>query len=146
MSADIVTTEIRSRMMRSVRQKDTNPELRVRSIVHSLGARFRVHNRDWPGSPDIANRSKGWAIFVHGCFWHGHKRCRRLKGRQGPQIPVANKEYWEKKLSDNRARDARKTKALNDLGFRVLTVWECEIQSPDKLTGRLKRWLRAFTP
>src|SRR5687767_14799980 len=94
---DIVNAGVRTNMMRAVKQANTKPEQTVRQILHSLGARFRIANRDLPGSPDIANRSRRWAIFVNGCFWHGHYPCARLKVRRSSRVPVANQEFWRLK-------------------------------------------------
>lgn len=119
-----------------VRQRGTAPELAVRRLLHCLGFRFRVRNNDLPGSPDVANRSAGWALFVHGCFWHSHNGCGRAT------VPKRNRAFWEAKFDANRARDKRAVDALRRLGFRVLTVWECEVNSgADALARRLVRQL-----
>lgn len=138
---DIVSPEVRSRIMRSVGRRDTRPELIVRRLVRDLGVFYRIENRDLPGSPDIANRSRGWAIFVNGCFWHGHRNCRRTKGGKNRIIPRSNQKFWMEKIEGNRARDERKQRELRRLGFRVLTVWECEIAKPESLPRRLRRFL-----
>jgi len=113
------------------KQKDTKPELLVRRIVHELGHRFRVLNRDLPGSPDLANRKRGWAVFVHGCYWHGHVGCSRAT------VPKSNREWWVAKFEDNRRRDLRKADQLRALGFRVLVVWECELNDLNALRARI---------
>ena len=105
-----------------IRQHGTSAELTVRKLLHSLGHRFRVHNRDLPGSPDIANRSRKWAVFVHGCFWHQHPGCRRAT------TPTRNRSFWLKKFEANRVRDARVQAMLRDDGYRVTVVWECEAE------------------
>ena len=118
--------------MKRQKRADTRPELVVRRIVHRTGARFRVGNKELPGSPDLANRRRRWAIFVHGCYWHHHEGCSRAT------IPRANREFWVAKFAANRARDARKREELIDLGFRVMTVWECETrQDLERLADRL---------
>lgn len=117
------------------RQKDTRAELVVRSLLHRLGHRFRVHNRDLPGSPDAANRSRRWAVFVHGCYWHAHEGCPRHT------VPRRNREFWQGKFADNRARDARVVAELRALGYTVVTVWECEIDEPRRLERRLRKRL-----
>ena len=104
------------------------PERAVRQIVHALGHRFRVRNRDLPGSLDLANRTRRWAIFVHGCFWHAHVGCPHAA------IPKRNREFWAAKLAGNRARDQRAVAALKRDGWRVAAVWECELRG---LTGML---------
>jgi DNA mismatch endonuclease, patch repair protein len=121
--------------MRRQRQRDTSPELLTRRLIHSLGHRFRIHNRDLPGSPDLANRARRWAVFVHGCYWHQHPGCPRAT------VPKRNREFWTQKFQDNRQRDLRKEQQLRDLGFSVLTVWECETEDLDALRGRLEREL-----
>lgn len=119
----------RSEMMARVRSKDTKPEKLVRSLLHALGYRFRLHRRDLPGSPDIVLPARKVAIFVHGCFWHGHS-CKRA-GR----LPKTNADFWAKKLADNLARDARNRSALENLGWKVLVVWECELKDEAALTN-----------
>lgn len=138
-SSDFVSPSARSKIMRSVGQRDTKAELEVRRILKSLGLAYRVDNRGLPGSPDIANRSKRWAIFVNGCFWHGHRTCRKTKACGSPRIPVANGGYWEEKFVANRKRDARKCIELRALEFKVLIVWECELLEPSQLRERLAR-------
>jgi DNA mismatch endonuclease (patch repair protein) len=126
----------RSALMRRVRQSNTDCERAVRSVLHALGARFRVNVRGLPGTPDIANRSRRWAVFVHGCFWHGHLNCRLAT------VPKSNSSFWEEKLVANRERDMRKVVQLRRLGFTVLTVWQCEIQEATALRSRLRRIVR----
>jgi DNA mismatch endonuclease (patch repair protein) len=123
-----------TRRMRAVRQRDTAPELEVRRRLHALGVRYRVCPRDLPGRPDLANRAKGWALFVHGCFWHGHD-C-----RLGTK-PKANAEWWRAKIAANRERDERKKAALEALGLRVFVVWQCELDrlTDEALLSRLRR-------
>jgi DNA mismatch endonuclease (patch repair protein) len=105
--------------MGRVRQKATLPELLVRSALAELGQRYRLQNRDLPGSPDLANRRARWAIFVHGCFWHRH-------GCSATTTPTRNRDFWEAKFARNVARDARAIAALEELGYRVIVIWECE--------------------
>ena len=119
------------------RQKDTQAEVLVRSLLHRLGHRFRAGNRDLPGSPDAANRSRRWAVFVHGCYWHAHEGCPRHT------VPRRNREFWEEKFRANRARDARVVDELRERGFVVVTVWECELDQVDALERRLRRELPA---
>jgi len=123
--------------MRRVKGKDTSPELKVRKALHLLGARFRLHRRDLPGAPDIVLPGRRLAIFVHGCFWHGHD-CAR-----GARVPKQNRDYWLGKVGRNRARDAVNRAALEAKGWRVETVWECELKDAAALEFRLKLILHA---
>jgi DNA mismatch endonuclease, patch repair protein len=110
-----------------IRQHGTAAELAVRSLIHSLGRRFRVQNRDLPGSPDIANRRRRWVVFVHGCFWHRHEHCKRTT------TPSRNRQFWIDKFEANVARDARVQSALRRRGYRVIVVWECETADISRL-------------
>ncbi len=110
----------RSAIMRAVKSADTRPEMFVRRMIHALGFRYRLHRRDMPGSPDLAFPARRKAIFVHGCFWHGHD-CKR-----GARQPKANAEYWSAKIARNRARDAAAIEALTALGWSSFVIWECE--------------------
>jgi DNA mismatch endonuclease (patch repair protein) len=110
----------RSEVMSRIRSQNTTPEMRVRSLVYASGIRFRKHVNDLPGKPDLANRRKRWAIFVHGCFWHSHDGC-SLASR-----PKSNATYWGPKLKGNVARDCQKVFELERLGFRVFIIWECQ--------------------
>lgn len=114
------TDERTSARMRGIRRRDTAAEMEVRRWLWRRGIRFTTHNRDLPGSPDLANRAKRWAIFVHGCFWHDHEGCKRATK------PKNNSQSWCEKLRANRARDKRKEGELKALGFSVTVVWECE--------------------
>jgi DNA mismatch endonuclease (patch repair protein) len=122
---DIVSPQKRSAMMRAVNQKNTAPELRLRKALHALGYRYRLHPKELPGRPDLAFPSRRATIFVHGCFWHGHD-CRA--GR----LPSSRTDYWLPKIAENQRRDARKRAELEALGWRVLTVWECELEKPEE--------------
>src|SRR5580692_9375210 len=114
----------RSWVMSRVKARDTSPEIAVRRLLHAKGYRFRLHRTDLPGKPDIVFPSRRKAIFVNGCFWHGHD-CAR-----GARIPEANRTYWESKVTRNRKRDRLQTHVLEDSGWSVLTVWECELKAP----------------
>ena len=118
---DMFAPEKRSEIMAKVHSANTTPEMRVRKMIHSMGYRFRLHRRELPGNPDIILPKYKTAIFVHGCFWHGCPTCRHAKIR-----PVANAEYWEKKLNRTKERDKNNVEALKQLGWRVMVVWECE--------------------
>lgn len=131
----IVVDAATSKRMAGVRQRDTAAEVIVRRLLSSLGLRYRVRNRDLPGSPDVANRRARWAVFVHGCFWHRHPGCGRTT------MPRRNREFWTAKFQANVARDRRALVALERMGFRTLTVWECETANPPMLRHRLNRQL-----
>jgi len=137
---DIVSRAKRSEMMRSVGQRETEEERVVAAVLKELGERFRANIRSLPGSPDFGNRTRLWAIFVHGCFWHGHEHCRITKSNGKARIPVRNAAYWSDKIESNKRRDRSKATQLRRLGYRVLTVWGCRLRDRD----RLKRVLRSF--
>jgi DNA mismatch endonuclease (patch repair protein) len=133
--ADTLSLEKRSRLMSRIRGKDTKPELTVRRMLHSMGYRFRLHRRDLPGKPDIVLPLHGVCIFVHGCFWHLHRNCRDAR------IPKTRRAWWRKKLEGNAARDKCHSSALRRLGWRVITVWECQTERPERLLKRLQALL-----
>lgn len=135
----VVSDVATSARMGGIRQQHTAPELAVRRILAALGLRYRVHNRDLPGSPDVANRARAWAVFVHGCYWHRHEGCKRTT------TPKRNREFWEAKFAANVARDARAMRELDALGYHVVTVWECETLSRAALLEKLAP-LSARTP
>ena len=126
--------EQRRRIMQSVKTKDTGPELTVRRALYVAGYRFRLHRKDLPGRPDIVLPGRRKAIFVHGCFWHGHG-CAKGRGSK------SRLEYWGPKLEANRERDTRNRNALIDLGWDVLTLWQCELSDTEALNERLRRFL-----
>jgi DNA mismatch endonuclease (patch repair protein) len=132
---DVYGPEKRSAVMRRVKGKDTGPEWTVRRLLWRLGARYRLHRADLPGKPDIVMAGRRLAIFVHGCFWHGHD-CPR-----GARVPKANRAYWLGKVGRNRARDIASRTALAALGWRVETVWECELKDVAALEARARGWL-----
>lgn len=125
----------RGRLMAKIRSKNTQPELTVRRLLFSMGYRYRIHRKDIPGSPDIAFISRRRAIFVNGCFWHQHEGCRRAS------VPATNQGYWLLKLDRNRKRDARAIKDLKNLGWKSLTIWECQTVNRTNLIRRLQRFL-----
>lgn len=131
---DTRTPEQRRRIMRAVKSKDTKPELAVRRLLYSLGYRYRLHPKGLPGRPDIAFLGRRKAIFVHGCFWHGHE-C--AKGRS----PKSRLEYWQPKLEQNATRDRTKMEQLESLGWQSLVIWQCEIEDSDDLRKRLRIFL-----
>ena len=120
--------------MQAVRQRDTGPEWALRKLLHGLGYRYRLYRADLPGKPDIVFPSRKKAIFVHGCFWHAH-------GCRYGRPPKSRLEYWLPKLKENKARDANKRSRLHELGWQVLTVWQCEINHIDALTPKLRAFL-----
>jgi len=115
----LLVDDATSARMGLVRQRGTSPELVVRATLSALGHRFRLTNRDLPGSPDVANRARRWAVFVHGCFWHRH-------GCKATTTPGNNREFWQAKFERNVARDRRSIEALEALGYTVVVIWECE--------------------
>ena len=128
---DVYPPEKRSAVMRRVKGKDTSPELKVRKALTRLGVRYRLHRKDLPGNPDIVLAGRKRALFVHGCFWHGHD-CPR-----GSRVPKQNRDYWIGKVARNRVRDLASREALAALGWRVETIWECELKDDEALSGRL---------
>jgi DNA mismatch endonuclease, patch repair protein len=125
----------RSENMRAIRSKDTRPELVVRSLVHRLGYRFRLHRKDLPGKPDLVFVSRRKVVFVHGCFWHSHKDCKAA------HMPKSNVNYWGPKLNRNRSRDKRNIRVLAQLGWKAFVVWECDTGDEILLGKRLERFL-----
>ncbi len=133
--ADTMTKRQRSRVMSRIGGKDTRPELRLRSLLHGLGYRYRLHDRRLPGSPDLVFPSRSKVIFMHGCFWHRHT-CRR-----GRSTPSSRVEFWQAKLERNRLRDRRVRRQLRALGWDVMVVWECQLADLDRLEQRIRRFL-----
>jgi DNA mismatch endonuclease (patch repair protein) len=123
--------------MSRVKGKNTAPELLVRSILHRMGYRFRLHRKDLPGNPDIVLPKYKAAIFVHGCFWHQHPNCPRS------EKPSTNKSFWEKKLYGNRERDRKKIKQLRELGWKTLVLWQCQIKKRRTLHNQLQKFLKS---
>jgi len=132
---DVYGKRKRSEIMARVKGQDTKPEILVRAIVHSLGYRFRLYRRDLPGNPDITLPKHRKIIFVHGCFWHGHKRCPRAAR------PATNIAFWRKKLDSNIDRDRRNIRQLRKDGWRVLVVWQCKTRKPETLKRALFKFL-----
>jgi DNA mismatch endonuclease (patch repair protein) len=137
---DHVSTEQRSRIMSSVRSQDTQPEILIRSAIHRLGFRFRLHVKALPGTPDIVLPKHKKIIFVNGCLWHGHPNCGRA------QLPQSNGKFWSEKISRNKLRDRKSIKALRKLGWGVMLIWQCQLRSKSgfhKVEKRLETFLRA---
>lgn len=136
--AQAISSE-RSRQMAKIRSKDTVPEMIVRKLVHGLGYRYRLHRRGMPGTPDLVFPSRRKVIFVHGCFWHRHSdpTCKRAR------LPKSRQDFWGPKLTANAERDIRSLQALEALGWKTLTLWECEIKSNHDLDDRIIRFLES---
>lgn len=107
--------------MSAIKSKNTKPELRVRKVLHGLGLRYRIHDKNLPGKPDLVFKKYKTVVFVNGCFWHGHQNCKDFR------LPKTNTEWWREKISKTIERDSNKTFQLKQLGWKVLTIWECEI-------------------
>lgn len=134
---DTLTKAQRSVRMGLVRSKGTAVEMAARRIVHGLGFRYRLHGSDLPGNPDMVLPSRRTVIFVHGCFWHRHPRCKLAR------LPKTRLSFWVPKLEANRARDVRNIRKLRRAGWRPLVVWECELSDPAALKLRIKRFVTA---
>ena len=132
---DVFKQGKRSWIMSRVKGVDTVPERLVRSLLHRMGYRFRLHRKDLPGNPDIVLPRHHKIIFVHGCFWHGHRNCPRAKK------PTTNIAFWKKKIDTNVARDRKNIRMLQKLGWDVLVVWQCELKNMSYLTAKIKRFL-----
>lgn len=130
---DSVSPGKRSWVMAQVKGRDTKPEKAVSSLLHGMGYRFRLQRKDLPGKPDIVLSKYRTVIFVHGCFWHRHKGCKRAT------TPVDHAEYWNDKFEKNIERDARNKAELENLGWRVMTIWECELKDMENLRDKLKQ-------
>ncbi len=133
---DVFSPEKRSSVMRQVKGQGTSPELKVRRILTGMGLRYRLHRKDLPGAPDIVLPGRKLAVFVHGCFWHGHD-CAR-----GARVPKQNRPYWTDKIGRNRARDERVCAELEGMGWTPVVVWECELKDAAVLTARLSALAR----
>ena len=134
---DTLTLAARSERMRRIHGKDTQPEMKVRRLVHGMGYRYRLHRKDLPGSPDLVFLSRRKVIFVHGCFWHRHPdaRCRLAR------LPKSRLDFWRPKLENNRTRDLNNQKKLAEDGWRVLILWECELRDASDLEQRIRSFL-----
>jgi len=136
--ADVFTRKKRSDIMSRIKGQDTKPEILVRRLVHSLGYRFRLHLRNLPGKPDIVLTRQKKAIFVHGCFWHGHSKCKRAT------LPSTNVPFWEKKIAGNKKRDKVAKNLLRRERWKVLEVWQCQTIDTTKLQTRLEHFLSQY--
>lgn len=140
--ADVHDKATRSRNMAAIKGKNTKPEVLLRKALFRRGFRFRLHRNDLPGKPDITLPKYNAVIFVHGCFWHGHRGCPMFK------VPSSRTEFWLDKINSNKQRDARNIQALKEHGWRVLEVWECAIKGklkldPDSLNTRVADWIKS---
>ena len=134
---DTFSPKKRSDIMRLVHSKNTTPEMKVRSLLHCLGFRFRLHRKDLPGNPDIVLPKHSAVVFVHGCFWHRHTGCSQAS------TPAIRQDYWLPKFKRTVERDRQSQKELSQLGWNVLVVWECELRDKDRLAERLKNAIAA---
>ena len=134
---DSVSRVRRSVIMSRVHSKNTKPEMLVRRLAFSMGYRYRLHAQDLPGTPDLVFGPKRKVVFVHGCFWHRHNNCRLAR------LPKSREEFWIPKLEANRLRDKRNGLALGELGWKMLTIWECQLGDTEELRNRLREFLDA---
>lgn len=140
---DIVSPDVRSRMMAGIRHKSTKPELIVRRLLFADGFRYRLHRNDLPGTPDIVMPGRKIVIFVHGCFWHQHRECKYAR------LPSSNPDFWNQKLRRNVQRDQEAFVALKAAGWRILVVWECATRSKSAfpaLRGIMSQWIEGSAP
>lgn len=128
---DVYDPHKRSWIMSRIRSRNTGPEVLVRSLIHRMGYRFRLHHRKLPGHPDIVLARHRKVVFVNGCFWHGHENCRRSK------LPSTNADFWSSKIARNKERDAEAMRMLSALGWRTLVIWQCETRDRQKLLETL---------
>ncbi|KAF0807657.1 DNA mismatch endonuclease Vsr [Alcanivorax xiamenensis] len=133
--SDTLSPKARSERMSRVKAKDTKPEMTLRRLVHGLGFRYRLHRRDLPGTPDLVFPGRRAVIFMHGCFWHRHPGCGLTR------MPKSRVEFWRTKLEANRERDLRHQRALAEMGWRVLVVWECELRDLDAVASKVEAFL-----
>lgn len=134
---DKLTPEQRSRLMSRIGSKNTKPEITVRRLVFSLGYRYRLHSKHLPGSPDLVFPGRKKVIFVNGCFWHDHSGC------QLSRPPKSHTEFWKTKIDRNRKRDKENIASLEAAGWRVLTIWQCELKNTEELSSRLINFLQS---
>jgi DNA mismatch endonuclease (patch repair protein) len=138
---DIVTSEKRSKMMSGIRSRNTKPEMLIRKGLFHLGYRYRINDKKVFGKPDMVLKKHNAAVFIHGCFWHGHIGCGNFK------MPSTNKQFWEDKIDTNRKRDAKVLNRLRAEGWRICIIWECSVRGKeqllliDKTIETVSRWL-----
>lgn len=134
--ADVHSKATRSYNMSRIRSRDTKPELLVRKFLHAQGFRYKLHDKKLPGKPDIVLPKYNTIIFIHGCFWHGHARCKYFK------VPQTRTDWWLQKINTNKANDAKAVKALKKEGWKVIVIWECQLKmakAADTLSTLLKK-------
>ncbi len=134
---DIFSSAKRSQIMQAVRTTGTRPEIAVQSLLRELGYRYRRNVSTLPGKPDFIVTQRAKAIFVHGCFWHGHQKCKK-----GQTLPQANRTFWESKIAKNISRDRRAVAELRKNGWSVLTVWECQLKDHERASALLSRFVQ----
>ena len=134
--ADTLSTEERSRLMAKIKGKNTAPERAVRSLLHRAGYRFRIHVRGLPGTPDVVLPKYRAVVFIHGCFWHRHRNCKIAT------MPQSHKKFWSEKFARNVANDARHRRKLRRLGWRVVTVWSCQLRHPERVLAKIEKALK----
>lgn len=132
---DHIDTEARSRLMSRVRSKNTRPEMALRRALHAQGYRYRVHRKDLPGSPDIVFPARKRVVFVHGCFWHRHAGCKLSS------TPKSNVEFWTRKFEANVARDLRNQRELEQMGWQVFVIWQCQIRDINRAVKKVSAFL-----
>lgn len=137
MMADTISSTHRSWNMSRIRGRDTGPEVKLRSLLHRAGYRFRLHDRSLPGSPDIVLPKHRTVVFMHGCYWHRHEGC------QNATTPSTRREFWQAKFDGNVARDSANRESLSELGWRAIVIWECELKKdPAGVLASISRALR----
>lgn len=133
--ADTLSPKERSERMSRIRGKDSAPEMKLRRLVHGMGFRYRLHVKELPGKPDLVFPSKHAVIFMHGCFWHRHEGCKLAR------LPKSKLDFWKTKLEANKERDLLHQRQLQNLGWRVLVVWECEMSDMDHVSAIVRGFL-----
>lgn len=133
--ADRFTKKKRSKIMSNIKAKDTNPEMVVRRLIHAMGYRYRLHIKDLPGKPDLVFRPRRKVIFIHGCFWHQHEGCKVS------HIPKSNLSYWLPKLEKTKKRDKTHIQQLNDKGWGVFVIWECQLKNIEIVKKKIRGFL-----
>jgi DNA mismatch endonuclease, patch repair protein len=137
MMVDSLSSERRSWNMSRIRSRDTGPERQLRSMLHRAGFRFRLHDRSLPGTPDIVMKRHNAVILVHGCYWHRHDGC------SNATTPSTRTDFWKSKFEATVARDKRNADALQELGLRVIVIWECKLKkNPDTVMSEIRNWLK----
>lgn len=135
MVADNISKTARSKQMSLVKSKNTKPEMFVRKLVHSMGYRYRLHDKKLPGRPDLVFSSRKKVIFVHGCFWHRHENCKLAR------LPKSRLEFWKPKLEANKERDQIVQESLRELGWQILVIWECQLRDIEILREKIIAFL-----